>query len=288
MYIRSPQNDPLPALIDIYALYRPSFGEGRRFWAGDLIFAGLLAEAGLHGRADRILGFLAADDVLDGAPPETALDAVEALVLLGATRRAQPFLDDAEEYARASKKEGAKTDASDAFGAPPDFNERLERLRPAVRPLEDYATAASIPQSAPARGVLAERAWRAGAWDVFRADPDLASVLDDDVEDRADDDVKAVSLARAANLARYLGDGARLDFADGASIDDPVNAALFRFPQTDVYDADDFRVEFRETDAILALEDLLAGGPSSQPLPKTLPRSDSDAAAPGPNKKADP
>lgn len=242
-------------LADIHARYRDAIAPGDGYWAGDRAAARILVNAGLTSLAARLLQGDAPAEVLSEDGPEAVIDYAGILAAAGDTARASAFLDMAA---------GLPDMQGDA--------EPIDHIRIMAAPNETLRAWRGRDRSPQANALLAERAWTAGAWDVYLDASAGTGMAQGHLLD--EDDRNAI--------AAYLANGARPFAQETGNTDGSLTVPLAVHEEETLYAAADLRTRLKAADAVLSFSGLLTAQAASLDHDASLQPDPEEAAAPSP------
>ena len=223
-------------LADIHARYRDAIAPGSDYWAGDRAAARILVNAGLTSLAASLLQGDAPADVLSKDGPEAVIDYAGILAVAGDATRASTFLDLAER-----------------LPAPDGDAQPIDRIRIMAGTDETLGAWRGRERSPQASALLAERAWKAGAWDVYLDASDGAGMAQGHL--LAQDDRNAI--------AAYLAEGKRPFAQETGNTDGSLTSSLAVHQEETLYAAADLRTRLKGADAALSFSGLLTAQAAS-------------------------
>ena len=242
-------------LADIHARYRNAIAPGNEYWAGDRAAARILVNAGLTSLAASLLQGDAPADVLSKDGPDAVIDYAGILAAAGDAARASAFLDMAE-----------RLPAPDGDGQP------IDRIRIMAGTDDALGAWRGRDRSPQASALLAERAWKAGAWDVYL---DAAAGTD-----MAQGHLLAQKDRNA--IAAYLADGERPFAQETGNTDGSLTGSLAIHQEETLYAAADLRTRLKGADAALSFSGLLTAQAASLDHDASQQPDPGEAQAPSP------
>ena len=242
-------------LADIHARYRNAIAPGSDYWAGDRAAARIMVNAGLTSLAASLLQGDAPADVLSEDGPEAVIDYADILAAAGDAARASAFLNIAE-----------RLPAPDGDGQP------VDRIRIMAGTDETLGAWRSRERSPGASALLAERAWKAGAWDVYLDASTATEMAQGHLLEH--DDRNAI--------AAYLADGARPFAQETGNANGSLTGALAVHQEETPYAAADLRTRLKAADAALSFSTLLTAQAASLDHDASEHSNPEEAATPSP------